>query len=94
MAQNATYHVGFDWTLLTNSDVVTATFQNQSGYEVYVTATAGTGAPSADAPYIVYARFQGERSTSLSDLFPGVSGANRLWARISDGTARIFISHA
>jgi hypothetical protein len=30
----------------------------------------------------------------LADLFPGVSGANRMWAKSSVGTQQVFVSHA
>jgi len=81
------------WTQLTDADITSATFQNRSAYPVLVKGTVGAVAPSDADGAIRYNPGQGERNVLLSDLFPGVSGANRLYA-YSDQEAEVSISHA
>lgn len=91
MAQNTTLPITNVWTLITDSDVTEITFQNVNGNEVFI---QGTTAPTA-AQGILYNPMQGERLTALTDLFPGVSGANRVWARLVSVTSgSVFVSHA
>lgn len=83
---------GGQWTEITANDVEYAMFQNQTQREMFLTATTGA-APAADADGIMYYPAQGERKAWLADLFPGVTGAVRLWAYYEDG-GEVFISHA
>lgn len=93
MPQNTHINVGTNWTALTNADVTAMTFQNVSGYPIFVTASNGADQPQAGGG-LMYASGQGEGGRAIADIFPGVSGANRLWARSSIGTQEVFVSHA
>lgn len=94
MARNTTINVpAVTWTQLTSADVTSITFQNVSGNFVLIKATVGANAPSDTTGAIRYNPGQGERNVALSDLFPGVSGANRVYAYSVDGAA-VVVSHA
>lgn len=94
MPQNATKNVAAaTWTQLTDSNISAVTFQNISGNFVLVKATVGATAPTNLDGAVRYNPGQGERNVALSDLFPGISGANRLYAYAQDGAA-VVISHA
>ena len=94
MAQNTTYNLTADtWTLLTDADVSAITFQNISESDVLVKATADTTAPTDLTGALLYPPRTGEAARALADLFPGISGADRVWA-YSKSNASVFISHA
>ena len=94
MPQNTRYTVGTSWLMVTDADVTTVTFQNITQGGMLIAATVGATAPTSDDGAISYGAAQGERNAALADLFPGVSGANRLWARIAGSSGTLFISHA
>lgn len=95
MPQNNTVQVPKGaWTQLSNVDVSAVAIQNQSGYAIKLQATNGTTAPSSllgaidlQPNGIFTAQYL------LSDIWPGVSGANRVWAW-SDIAAAVRVSHA
>lgn len=93
MPQHTTYNISTTWVMITDANVTAATFQNLSQTDMIITATNGTTAPSAGAERLIYGPRQGERNVLLSDLCPGISGANRLWARMPAGFGTVFISH-
>lgn len=96
MAQNTTIAINGDsYTLLTNADVTSATFQNNGSNAVYIAGTASAVAPTDDTAAIRYNPGTGERSSvTLAELFPG-AGAVRLYAKcVTDGNSQVFISHA
>ncbi|MGH1417075.1 MAG: hypothetical protein ACRBB0_26565 [Pelagimonas sp.] len=73
------------WTELTDGEVSTEVlFQNRSGYSMDFQATADANAPTSLGGAIQYRPGQGERDT-LQNIFPGVSGANRLWVYSHNG---------
>ncbi|MGH1417152.1 MAG: hypothetical protein ACRBB0_26950 [Pelagimonas sp.] len=80
MPRNATIPaVQNQWTELTDGDVSTQVmFQNKGGYSVHFQATADANAPTSLGGAVEYQPGQGERDT-LANVFPGVSGAVRLW---------------
>lgn len=94
MPQNTTIDVGSAWEMLTDANVTEIPFQNLGEHAVYVTATNGPASPSDSALGLRYGAGQGECRRPLADLFPGVSGANRVWARAGVGTQAVFVSHA
>lgn len=94
MAQHTTYNISTAWVLITDANVTSATFQNLSQTDMVITGTNGTTAPTLGAERLIYGPRQGERNVALTDLCPGVSGANRLWARMKSGEGTVFISHA
>lgn len=94
MPQNTTKNVAAaTWTQLTDANITTVTFQNISGAFVLIKGTVGATAPTNREGAIRYNPGQGERNVLLSDLFPGLSGVNRLYAFSEDG-ASVVISHA
>lgn len=93
MPQNTRYAVTAAWTLITDANVTSVTFQNLTQGGMLIAGTNGTVAPTTDNGSISYGAAQGERNVALSDLFPGVTGVNRLWARTPGSTGTVFISH-
>lgn len=94
MAQNTTLNIPANtWTLLTDADVSTVTFANVTGSTVWIKATTDTTEPTDRAGAIPYSPGFGESAAAMTDLFPGLSGADRLWA-YSTEPASVFISHA
>jgi hypothetical protein len=94
MAQNTSIDVAANtWTLLTNSDVTTITFQNVGGHNLFIKATTDTSAPTTTNGGVVYTPGTGERNVAMTDLFPGLSGADRIWAYGTEG-GRVMVSHA
>jgi len=93
MAQNTTLTLDAGvWGEITNSDVTNVTFQNLSHYPIYVQATTGS-APTTEDGSVEYGPTEGERNVALTDLFPGVTDAVRVWVT-SEGEATVFVSHA
>lgn len=94
MAQNTTKNVPADtWTQLTDANVSSITFQNISGNFVLVKGAVGAVTPTDRTGAIRYNPGQGERNVLLTDLFPGLSGVNRVYAYSLDG-AQVVVSHA
>lgn len=98
MAQNTNIVIAADtWTLLTNSDVSNITFQVLGQNFIYLKATVGAVAPTDTTGAIIYDFREGEANASLADLFPGITGANRVYAypgNESGGAAKVMVSHA
>lgn len=93
MARNTTVSIPAEtWTQLTDADVSAITFQNIGGSYVLIKATTDTTAPTDASGSIRYNPGQGERNVLLADLFPGLSGRDRLWAW-AENSAPIFVSH-
>lgn len=94
MAQNTTKTLTANaWTQLTDADITSITFQNIGGYHILVKATTDTTTPTDFDGSIRYNPGQGERNALMTDLFPGLSGADRVWA-YSDQAVQVFVSHA
>lgn len=94
MPQNATVSVPAGaWTQLTNADVSAIRAQNLNGYPIKIMGTVGAVAPTTDAGAIVLAAGQAiAADLTLAQLFPGVTGANRVYA-FSDAPALVSVSH-
>lgn len=82
------------WTQITDGDVTALRVQNIGSGAVFIKARVGAGALSSlggaiclDALGMIPA------TTPLADLFPGVSGANRVYA-LSDAGGIVSVSHA
>lgn len=96
MPQNQSVNIPANtWTLLTSNDVTELTFQisQKKNSPVYLCATVGANPPANTSTSIQYFRLEGEVGMPLATMFPGVSGANRLYAWCEDQTS-IFVSHA
>ena len=94
MPQNTTIPIEAAWELLTNANDTEITFQNNGNRPIYVIGTNGdTPAPTADFG-VLYKPGEGELKAALGELFPGVSGVNRLWAKRVKLNSSVFVSHA
>lgn len=82
------------WTQITNADVTAITFEFVGFGELLVKGTIGATPPTDDTGAPVYAPGQGEGSRPLSELFPGLTGANRVYVKNRQGTGAVVISHA
>ena len=94
MAQNTdiTLTAGV-WTLLTNSDTPAATVQNRGGYTVYIKPTVGAVAPTSLDGALALNPLSGfTADLPLASIWPGVSGANRLYA-LCYIAATVMVSH-
>ena len=81
-----------DWTQLTDNDVTAITFQNLGPGDILVKSTTDTTKPTDFTGAIRYASGQGERNATLADLFPGLTGRDRVWA-FSTAPTPVFVSH-
>lgn len=94
MAQHTVVRVrAGQWSQLTNADATNVTFQNRGPYEVYVAATTSAVEPTDTLTALRYEPGQGERKVAITDLFPGLAAADRLWA-FCEAECEVFISHA
>lgn len=82
------------WAQLTNADVTALRVQNLNGYHVHIKATVGANAPTTLAGSIILPPF-GAIATdlTLAQLFPGVTGANRVYAFCLNA-GLVSVSHA
>lgn len=82
------------WTQITNADVSSITFQNQSdrSCKIIVAATVGE-TPPLTVSGVSYDPDEGEYDLPLTNAFLGVSGANRVWVYATIPT-EVFVSHA
>jgi hypothetical protein len=78
-------------TLLTDATVTALTFQVSGGFPIRIQGTVGATPPSTWGP--TYNSGQGEANRTIADLFPGVSGANRVYAYAEIATT-VWVSHA
>lgn len=94
MPQQTTVNVSAgDWVEITAGDVTQLTFQNIGTNHVLIMGTVGAVAPTSPSGALRYNPGQGERLGALTDLFPGVSGANRVFA-YAESPGSITVSHA
>lgn len=95
MPKNASDPIPVDqFVELTAHDATSVTFQNIGEAVVVIAATSNPSAPASDTRGIRYAPGQGEVSRPIAQLFPGVTGAVRLWARAVSLPSRVYTSHA
>lgn len=95
MAQNTTVELlPKRWNQLTNGDVTAITFQVlNSSQSVLIKATVGAVPPTDQTGSAKYERGEGELVIPLASLFPGVAGANRVYA-YCEVESQVFVSHA
>ena len=80
------------WTEITDGDVTDITFQVRSNF-AEIRFTVGASEPAATDHGRVYPELQGESNQALTSLVK-LSGANRVWARGFNSTAKVFVDHA
>lgn len=86
------------WTQVTASAVTALRVQNLGPYTVEVQATAAETAPTNDdaggaGAFELAAGFALAADRPLSDIWPGVTGAARIWVRCA-AVAKVSVSHA
>jgi hypothetical protein len=82
------------WTLLTNSDVSALRIQVLGRVGVLLKATVGAVPPTSLTGGVSLAPGGGlTADQTLAQLFPGVPGANRVYAYATGGTV-VSVSHA
>lgn len=82
MPRNTTVPVpAHAWTEITDANVASITFQNQCSTVLLVKGTVGSVTPTDDLGSIVYPPMSGEVSAILTELFPGVTGVNRVFVK-------------
>lgn len=93
MAQQTTIALTNDeWTLLTDSDVTSLTVQAQ-GADVWLKATTDTTAPTSMTGSILLPRNSMFVNEAMTDLFPGLTGADRVWGRTTGANGQALVSH-
>lgn len=93
MPRNTTINVPANtWTELTSANVTALTFQTSDSH-LRVKGTIGAVAPTDSLGAILYGGFSGERNTPVIDLWPGLTGVNRVWAYSQTPTG-VMVSHA
>jgi hypothetical protein len=84
-----------DWTQLTNGDVSAIRVHTSSVNQVILQASNGTTEPASDAGSLPLAAGSTlAADLTLAQLWPGISGANRLWAKPIGGDVLLSVSHA
>lgn len=79
---------------LTNANAAAVRAHNLSGYTVTLQATAGTSPPASRAGGVVLQSLGTlAADMTLAQLWPGVAGANRVWA-FADLSVDLSVSHA
>ena len=95
MARNATIELpAKTWTELTAGNVTTLRVQNLGHQPIMILATVGSVEPtSRDGGLMIQPGFGLTADVTLEHLFPGVAGANRVWA-VSPISGAASVSHA
>lgn len=83
----------YSWVELTESATNFVTFQNVGYAPVFVKATNSSSPPSDAQGALEFPAASQAVSYSISSMFPGIAGANRLWAYAWFDSA-VAISHA
>lgn len=81
------------WVEITSADVTSITFVNNSTEPVFFLATVGAVEPTSLSGAIRCLPGFGARNEALTDLWPGVTGANRVWA-YAPQKSEVMVSHA
>lgn len=93
MAQNTTIDlVAGTWTQLTDADVTSIAFQNQTGNVLWVVATASATPPTTTAGALRIGADDGANDMTLATWFKGVSSPARVYAQSPTG-GPVWVSH-
>lgn len=87
------------WTQLTNSDTTAVSFQVLGTNPVLLAGTVGAVAPAtapggAESARLFYPGDHIPGTVFLADFWPGLVGANRLWAWVEGDGGRVAVSHS
>lgn len=91
---HTTLKIGETWTEITDANVTAITFNNKGGRKIAVAATVGSVAPADNTGSVVYRPHSGEVAIAIADLAPGLTGANRVFAKTFGGFSHVYVSHA
>lgn len=92
-ARNATINLAANtWTQLTDGNVTVLRLENQSAHVVHVLATNGEVEPTSTSGSVWVTPSERDIYV-LSSVWPGVAGANRVYAFSAQG-ASMSVSHA
>ena len=81
------------WTQLTDENVTNIRVQNHGSSPIYVMATNGAVAPtSVNGAIVLHSGEFFSADVTLAELFPGVSGPNRVYA-YSNASVPVSVSH-
>lgn len=94
MPRNTTVPIGTNWIQITDDNVAAITFQVTGENAVFIAGTVGAGAEPVEPDGLIYGPTRGEAGRPMTELFPGVPGANRIWARQVSAPSKVFVSHA
>lgn len=94
-AQNTDVHLPKKtWVLLTSGDVTALRVKEKFGFPVKLKATVGPVAPTNDTGSVDLLGYEGMATdVTLAQLFPGVTGANRVYGYCDYATV-VSVSHA
>jgi hypothetical protein len=82
------------WVLLTSSNVTAFRVKEKCGFPVKLKATVGEVPPTNDAGSVDLLGYEGMAAdVTLAQLFPGVTGANRVYGYAEFSTV-VSVSHA
>lgn len=81
------------WTQLTADDATKITFQNAGPSGVQLVATSGAVAPTDLDGSVRCIPGASELGIAPGDISPGVTGAARVWAYATEGSANMVVSH-
>lgn len=93
MPRHDTIEIGDTYTEISNADVTKFSCQNLHSSGVWINVRAGTGAVT-DAGALYLPPHAALLDTVIADIFPGVTGANRVYARTVEFNGDVMISHA
>lgn len=82
---------GRNWVELTTASAAFITLQNVGSYDVYIQATSGAQ-PLSDSGSIKFAPGSQVIGKDIAIMFPGVPGADRVWA-YADRETYVVVSH-
>lgn len=91
MPQNTTKQASSSWTQATDADITAFSIHNKSPRYLQVVPTVGAVAPTDNLNAILVPPYGYILNQNLSDLCPGLAGANRLYVK---GRGAYLISHA
>lgn len=85
------------WTLVSQGAISKIRLQNQSSSDgIWIQATAGEGTPptNIEGSIRIPAMEVVGTNWTIAELWPGVSGANAIWAMTQSTSVTLSVSHA
>lgn len=92
-ARNTDVLVGSTYTQLTDNNITNISFQNK-GFGLLEVVAVATGTPAETVSGVVYAEREGEDNLEISTRWLGVTAPARVWARFTNGSGAVWVSHS